>query len=106
MLSRNAVPAGTCVFLLDVDNTLFDNDGFAADLGARCYDRFMHAVADIAAEGRLRLGDADSAAHTLWAACHGLVSLRTGGHHKSDLVDDETLMALMLDSLFQGLVID
>ena len=78
----------------------------AADLGARCYDRFMHAVADIAAEGRLRLGDADSAAHTLWAACHGLVSLRTCGHHKSDLADDETLMALMLDSLFQGLVID
>src|SRR5580704_9571091 len=48
----------------------------ASDLGARCYDRFMSAVADIAAEGRLRIGDADSAAQTLWAACHGLVSLR------------------------------
>jgi len=78
----------------------------AADLGARCYDRFMSAVAGIAAEGRLRVGDADSAAHTLWAACHGLVSLRTGGHSKADTTDDETLMALMLDSLFNGLVID
>ena len=26
---------GTTVYLLDVDNTLLDNDGFAADLGAR-----------------------------------------------------------------------
>jgi hypothetical protein len=80
--------------------------GVAADLGARCYDRFMRAVADIAAEGRLRIGDADSAAHTLWAACHGLVSLRTGGQDKTDQADDEVLMALMLDSLFEGLVID
>ena len=32
----------------------------AADLGERCYDRFMRAVAEIAAEGRLRVGDADS----------------------------------------------
>ena len=78
----------------------------AADLGARCYDRFMRAVADIAAEGRLRLGDADSAAQTLWAACHGLVSLHTGGQEKTDRADDEVLMALMLDSLFEGLVID
>jgi hypothetical protein len=78
----------------------------AADLGARCYDRFMSAVADIASEGRLRVGDADSAAHTLWAACHGLVSLSTGGHKRTDRVDDKTMMALMLDSLFHGLVID
>ena len=28
-------PAPTTVFLLDVDNTLFDNDGFAADLSAQ-----------------------------------------------------------------------
>jgi AcrR family transcriptional regulator len=77
----------------------------AADLGARCYDRFMRTVADIAAEGRLRVGDADSAAQTLWAACHGLVSLRIN-QHKSDKADGEVLIALMLDSLFQGLVID
>lgn len=29
-----------CVFLLDVDNTLFDNDRFAADLGARLRNDF------------------------------------------------------------------
>jgi FMN phosphatase YigB (HAD superfamily) len=29
---------GTTVYLLDVDNTLLDNDGFAADLGARLED--------------------------------------------------------------------
>ncbi|HZC16381.1 MAG TPA: TetR/AcrR family transcriptional regulator [Caulobacteraceae bacterium] len=73
-------------------------------LGVRCYERFVGAVADIAAEGRLRVGDADSAAQTLWAACHGLVSLRTS--QKIERADDETLMALMLDCLFEGLVID
>jgi AcrR family transcriptional regulator len=76
-----------------------------ADLSARCYERFMGAVADIAAEGRLRVGDAHSAAQTLWAACHGLVSLRIG-QKPMERTDEETLMALMLDSLFQGLVID
>jgi AcrR family transcriptional regulator len=75
------------------------------ELGARCYDRFMRAVADIAGEGRLRVGDADSAAQTLWAACHGLVSLRIN-RRKGDRSDEEALMALMLDSLFHGLVID
>ena len=76
-----------------------------SDLAARCYDRFMRSVADIAAAGRLRLGDADSAAQTLWAACHGLVSLRIN-HMKPDQAEDGALMGLMLDSLFQGMVID
>ena len=39
MLSRGA-PDDCCVFLVDVDNTLFDNDRFAADLGARLQDDF------------------------------------------------------------------
>jgi AcrR family transcriptional regulator len=77
----------------------------AADLAARCYDRFMRAVAEIAAEGRLRLGDADAAATTLWAACHGLVTLLLN-QSKPSPADQEMLMRLMLDSLFQGLVID
>ena len=76
-----------------------------ADLGARCYERFKSVVAEIAAEGRLRLGDPDDAAFTLWAACHGLVSLAIGQKNPAR-ADQEKLMALMLDSLFQGLVID
>jgi AcrR family transcriptional regulator len=76
-----------------------------ADLGTRCYERFMSVVAEIAAEGRLRLGDADDAAFTLWAACHGLVSLAISQKNPAQ-GDSQKLMALMLDSLFQGLVID
>jgi AcrR family transcriptional regulator len=76
-----------------------------ADLGARCYERFKSVVGEIAADGRLRLGDADEAAFTLWAACHGLVSLAIGEKHPVR-ADQERQMALMLDSLFQGLVID
>ncbi|HXE79055.1 MAG TPA: HAD family hydrolase [Rhodanobacter sp.] len=37
MLSRDT-PGQRCVFLVDVDNTLFDNDRFAADLGACLQD--------------------------------------------------------------------
>lgn len=41
MLSGDKSVAGErYVFLLDVDNTLFDNDRFAADLGARLQDDF------------------------------------------------------------------
>jgi len=76
-----------------------------AELGARCYDRFRGAVAEIAAQGRLRLGDANAAAFTLWAACHGLVALAIGEKHPGP-TDREKLMALMLDTVFQGLVID
>ena len=46
MLSRRTDPAGACVFLLDVDNTLFDNDGFAADLGAHLQRDFGDAGRD------------------------------------------------------------
>jgi AcrR family transcriptional regulator len=77
----------------------------SADLGAQCYDRFMSVVAEIAAEGRLRLGDANAAARTLWAAAHGLVAL-TINQKARDAADEDTQIALMLDSLFQGLVID
>ena len=54
--------------------------------------------------GACASGDAGPAAQTLWAACHGLVSLRTS--QKLERTDEESLMALMLDTLFQGLVID
>ncbi|WP_426701390.1 HAD family hydrolase [Rhodanobacter sp. Col0626] len=40
MLSRPAPDAAALVFLLDVDNTLLDNDRFAADLGERLEQSF------------------------------------------------------------------
>jgi AcrR family transcriptional regulator len=82
-----------------------DRRRVAADLGERCYARFESTVADIAAEGRLRFGDADSAAKALWAATHGLVALRIT-QLIADPADDETLMSVLLDSLFEGLVVD
>jgi len=46
MLSGDQDPAGACVFLLDVDNTLFDNDRFAVDLGTRLQADFGKAGRD------------------------------------------------------------
>jgi AcrR family transcriptional regulator len=77
----------------------------AEDLAHRCYETFKGAVADIAAEGRLRFGDVSSAAQTLWCACHGLVALRIGRPNVEWEADD-TLISVLLDSLFQGLAAD
>ena len=48
------MPVDKIVFLLDVDNTLLDNDCFAADLRARLSAAFGGAVG---AEGRRRSTD-------------------------------------------------
>lgn len=75
------------------------------NLGERCFDKFMGAVREIAASGRLRTGSAESAAQTLWAACHGLVALlitKPEFHWESQA----ELRAVMLDGLLHGLVTD
>lgn len=76
-----------------------------ADLGARCYEVFSGVVREIAAEGRLRLGSADSAAQATWMACHGLVDLMIK-RPNFEWARAEELMKVMLDSLMHGLVRD
>jgi len=62
MLSET-VPAPDVVFLLDVDDTLLDNDRFGADLGDRLEQSFGRAERErywrIFAERREQLGLAD-----------------------------------------------
>jgi hypothetical protein len=62
-------------------------------------------VREIAAEGRLRTGTADSAAQTLWTACHGLCSLLIT-KPKFRWAPATELQGVMLDSLLYGLVTD
>jgi hypothetical protein len=62
-------------------------------------------VREIAAEGRLRIGDADSAAQALWAACHGLVAL-TITHPGIEWAPAGELTSLMVEGLLHGLVTD
>ena len=84
---------------------MIDRADSVQNLAHRCYETFKAAVADIAGEGRLRVGDVSSAAQTLWAACHGLVALRIG-RPGVEWEADDTLMRVLLDSLFQGLAAD
>ena len=74
-------------------------------LGERCFEKFAGVVHEIAADGRLRTGTAQSAAQALWAGCHGLVSLLIvkSGFHWAPAAE---LQAVMLDSLLYGLVTD
>lgn len=76
-----------------------------ADLSAQCYDIFAGVVREIAASGRLRTGTADSAAQALWMACHGVVALRIGKPAFA-WADSDELIAVVLDGLLNGLIID
>ncbi len=74
-------------------------------LGAQCLDRFESVIREIAAEGRLRVGDPKTAHQVLWAACHGMVSLMIA---KPDFAwaPPEELLGVMLDSMLHGLIAD
>ena len=60
---------------------------------------------EVAAAGRLRTGGADSAAQSLWMACHGVVALLIT-RPTFEFADAEELMRVTLDGILHGLVID
>lgn len=76
-----------------------------AEMSRQCYDIFADVVRQIAAEGRLRTGTADTAAQVLWMACHGIVALRIGRLQVEWTTQDE-LMRVALDGLLDGLLVD
>ncbi len=71
-------------------------------LGRRTYELFSEGVARIGAAGRLGGVDVDVASQTLWAACHGLVSLILTRPWVR-WADRHGLQESMLDTLFAGL---
>ncbi len=74
-----------------------------AQIGSECYARYSGVIREIAASGRLRAGDTDSAAQTLWAACHGLVALIIT-RPDVEWAPREELTKLMVDGLLHGLI--
>jgi AcrR family transcriptional regulator len=74
-------------------------------LGAECIERFASVIREVAAQGRLRIGDPDAAHQILWSACHGLVTLMIT---KPDFEwkPAEELKQLLLDSLLHGIIAD
>ncbi len=86
-------------------SAVIQGEAATADLGAKCYDVFSGVVREIAADGRLRTGTADSAAQALWASCHGVVSLVINRPNFAWAPIDE-LIEVTLDGLMHGLVAD
>jgi AcrR family transcriptional regulator len=82
-----------------------DKGETVADLSARCYETFSGVVREVAADGRLRSGTADSAAQALWACCHGVVMLMVTRPGFEWAPTDE-LLSVTLDGLMHGLVTD
>ena len=93
------------VFCDPVDEDAQGRSGLTVDLGAQTYERFRSVVAELAQEGRLRYGDAETATQMLWMGCHGLVALRIT-RPRFEWRDAGELAAVMLDSLLHGLVTD
>jgi AcrR family transcriptional regulator len=75
------------------------------DLSTQCYDIFCGVVREIAADGRLRTGSADSAGQALWMSCHGVVAL-LAARPNFPWVEREELLQVTLDGLLNGLVAD
>ena len=73
-------------------------------LGVRCFELFSSAVAEISSAGRLKTDDVAAASQVLWMAPHGLISLMITRPSFS-WSDRQRLVALMLDCVFDGLVI-
>jgi AcrR family transcriptional regulator len=76
-----------------------------SDLSRQCYEAFSGVVREVAAAGRLRTGDGDSAAQALWMACHGVVALLIS-RPNIEWADHEELMRVTLDGMLNGLVVD
>jgi AcrR family transcriptional regulator len=74
-------------------------------IGEECLDRFASVIREIAAQGRLRVGDPRSVHQVLWAACHGMTTLMIA---KPDLdwAPPEELTSVMLESLLHGVIAD
>ncbi len=74
-------------------------------IGQECLDRFASVIREIAAQGRLRVGDPRSVHQVLWAACHGMTTLMIA---KPDLdwAPPEELTRVMLDGLLHGVIAD
>lgn len=86
-------------------SVVIGEEDMTADLGAQCYDVFVGVVREIAAEGRLRAGNGESAAQALWASCHGVVALMITRPGFGWAPTDE-LLAVTLEGLMHGLVAD
>jgi len=75
------------------------------ELGALCSERFLGAIREISAQGRLRTGDPRAVHQALWAACHGLVSLMITKPNM-DWVEPEVITTVMIEGLLFGLIAD
>jgi AcrR family transcriptional regulator len=75
------------------------------DLSTQCYDIFCGVVREIAANGRLRTGSADSAGQALWMSCHGVVAL-LAARPNVPWAEREELIQVTLEGLLNGLVVD
>lgn len=73
------------------------------DLSVQCFDIFAGVVRELAAQGRLRSGTADSAAQALWMGCHGLVALLCA-RPRFAWADTDELISVTLNGLLNGLV--
>lgn len=82
-----------------------DKEKQAQALGEACFQKFIEVVEELSVAGRLRIGSVDSAAQSLWVACHGLVALLITKPN-FQWADTAELRFVLLDSMLNGLLTD
>jgi AcrR family transcriptional regulator len=77
---------------------------FAESAGARAFTHLRTGVSHAIAAGQLSDGDVEAIAQSLWAACHGVVSLLIGMDRKKfPFVSRRVLAAHTVDTMLRGL---
>jgi AcrR family transcriptional regulator len=74
-------------------------------LGARIAESNRAVVTEIAAQGRLKLGDPKMVHQAIWTACHGLVSLMITKPNV-DWAPAEDVTRVLIDGLLFGVICD
>ena len=99
----NEHPNSYAVLIEDAQREIADSDDSARDLVSEHHRTFLGVVLELADQGRLRGVKAHVVAQTLWAGCHGVISL-IRSNPKLRWAPYEQLRDTMIDGLFRGLV--
>jgi AcrR family transcriptional regulator len=96
-------PRSYAVMIDDAQREMAQAEGPAHDLMAKYHRNFLSVVEELAVQKRLRGRSAKAVAQTIWAGCHGMLTLVQGSPYLH-WEPNEALHEAMIDGLLDGLI--
>lgn len=96
-------PASYAVMIDDAQREMAQAEGPAHELMSQYHRNFLSVVAELGEQGRLRGRSAKAVAQTIWAGCHGMLTLVQASPYLH-WEPNETLHAAMIEGLLNGLI--